>query len=57
MAPPREVHRASYQQRSGASRTMESMLMAREQGLEQNQVEDDDEEEEPQMPFWMAVVL
>lgn len=37
---------------------MESMLMAREQGLEQNQVEDDDEEEEePQMPFWMAVVL
>ncbi|CDS10553.1 hypothetical protein LRAMOSA11039 [Lichtheimia ramosa] len=58
LAPPREVHRASYQQRSGTSRTMESMLMAREQGLEQNQVEDDDEEEEePQMPFWMAVVL
>ncbi|KAI7882273.1 calcium/proton exchanger [Lichtheimia hyalospora FSU 10163] len=58
LAPPRETRCASYQQRSGTSRTMESILIAREQGLEQNeQAENDDEEEEPQMPFWMAIVL
>lgn len=59
LAPPREARRASYQQRSGTSRTMESMLIAREQGLEQpaRAEDDDEEEEEPQMPFWMAIVL
>ncbi|KAI8142801.1 calcium/proton exchanger [Fennellomyces sp. T-0311] len=52
LQPPAEARRVSYQRRTSSAADLEQL-----NGVAPNQVADDEEVEEPQMPFWMAIVV